>query len=160
MKRIIAIMAATLIWPHAFAEQLVPVPETENRVLMIDLCSTSVPGGKATLMISPLKPKSDVFGGDYQMKVTPYFFKGESGKLAINVPREAFAKAAQGMAVDITGTATSHGETKVRHIDATATPADSDHGALTLSFLVGDRKMVFNTSYHIVKADLVPASPQ
>jgi hypothetical protein len=44
---------------------------------------------------------------------------------------ECFAKASKGLAVDITGTTTTAGKNGiVRPINAVATPADSDHGAL------------------------------
>lgn len=107
-------------------------------------------GGKATLSIGPLKRTADIYVGDYQMKVSPYFFKGEKGKLAIVVSDAALARAAKGIAGEITGTATSDdGET--RRIDAIATPSDNNCGTLKLWFIAGDRKMVFNTPYRFLE---------
>lgn len=122
-----------------------------NRTLIIDRSMTAVSGGKATLIIGPLERTEAIYAGDYQMKVSPYFFKGEKGRLAIVVSGESLARIANGMPAEVTGTATTSGRAgKARRIDATATPADNDHGALTLWFIAGDRKMVFNTAYHFV----------
>ena len=153
---IVPVSLAALLWLQAFSSPFLPFSEPQNHVLMIDLCSARVPGGKATLSIGPLQPRSDIYAGDYRMKVSPYFFKGEKGKLAITIPSDTLERVSQGQAVDITGTATTDGESVARHIDITATPSDSDHGALMLWFVVDGRKMTFNTAYHIVRAD----SPQ
>jgi hypothetical protein len=86
------------------------------------------------------------------MKVSPYFFKGEKGRLAIVVSGESLARVTQGLKAVISGTATTNGkEGETRRIDATATPSDNNRGALKLWFIAGDRKMVFNTSYHFAE---------
>lgn len=123
-----------------------------NRVLIIGRSSTTVSGAKATLSIGPLQRQTNIYSGDYQIKVSPYFYKGEKGRLAIVVSDESLAKVSRGVAVEIKGTATTNGKGgETRRIDATATPADRTHGALKLWFISGDRKMVFNTSYHLVE---------
>lgn len=127
--------------------------ETTNsfskQVLLID--STSIPvsaGGKATLSVTPLRPSANLYSADYHMKVSPYFFKSERGKLVMSIPDECFAKVAKGLMAEVSGTATSQdGET--RYVHAEATPLDKSKGMLKLWFLVGDRKMVFNTMYHL-----------
>jgi hypothetical protein len=132
-------------------------PVSNDHLLVIDRSSTPVAGGKATLSIGPLRRVADTYTGDYQMKVSPYFFKSEKGKLAINVPSQALASVTTGIATEITGTATSNGqEGQARRIDATATPSDHNHGSLKLWFLAGDRKMVFSTSYHFEVAAVNP----
>jgi hypothetical protein len=123
-----------------------------NLLLIIDRSSAVVSGGKATLSIGPLKRAGDIYAGDYLMKVSPYFFKGEKGRLAIVVSDESLAKVTKGIPAEITGTATTSGKDgQTRRIDATATPSDNNRGALKLWFISGDRKMVFNTSYRFVE---------
>ena len=120
-----------------------------TQVLLID--QTSIPvsaGGKATLSISPLRPSSNTYAGDYHMKVSPYFFKSEHGKLSMSIPDECFAKVAKGLMTEVSGTATSQ-DGQTRYIHAEATPLDKSKGTLKLWFLVGERKMVFNTMYHL-----------
>jgi hypothetical protein len=124
-----------------------------DRSLMIEQSSTKVAGGKATLIIGPLRRTNDIFGGAFEMKVVPYFFKNDKGTLAIEITAESFAKASKGLTVDITGTATTKGKNGVivRKINAVATPADDYHGALKLWFDIDDRKMIFNTHYRLVE---------
>ena len=97
-----------------------------------------VAAGKATLIIGALQRTNGVYAGDYKIKVFPYFLKNEKGRLAIVVSDESLAEASQGKVVAITGTATTSGKSgKSRHIDATATPVDSNHGTLKLWFMAG-----------------------
>jgi hypothetical protein len=124
-----------------------------DRLLMIERSSMKVAGGTATLIIAPLRRTNDIFGGTFEMKVVPYFFKNDKGTLAIEITAESFAKASKGLPVKITGTATTpdkHGVI-VRKIEAVATPADDYHGALKLWFDIDDRKMIFNTRYRFVE---------
>lgn len=86
------------------------------------------------------------------MKVAPYFFRNDKGKLAITVPTEAIAKAAPGSIVDFTGTAVSGGnKTVVRQLQGVAMPADAQHGALKVWLTVDERKLVFETKYQFVE---------
>ena len=120
-----------------------------NDLLVIDRSFTRVSTAKATLIIQPLVRKGEVFAGDYEMKVTPYFFKSESGKLEIHVSEESLTKAEKGMPVEITGTALTDGETVKRKINARATPTDKSSGELKVWFMADERQMVFNTSYRL-----------
>jgi len=83
--------------------------------------------------------------------VVPYFYKNEKGRLAIAVPDASLAAVSQGKTVAITGTATTTTGKKrtTRHIDATATPAGTNGGRLKLWFTAGNRKMIFEPTYHL-----------
>jgi hypothetical protein len=153
IKRITSLLALLApLWTSAIAAPPATNAAPAGRVLIIDRSSTAVSGGKATLSIGPLKRAADIYAGDYQMKVSPYFFKGEKGRLAIVVSGESLARVTKGMKAEITGTATTNGkEGETRRIDATATPSDNNRGALKLWFIAGDRKIVFNTSYHFAE---------
>lgn len=123
-----------------------------DRILTIETSSMPVPAGKATLIIGPLLRTNGVYAGDYQLKVFPYFYKNEKGRLAINVSDEAIVQAGQGKVVAITGTATASGAGgRCLLIAATATPADINHGTLKLWFTADERKMVFEPAYHLVE---------
>ncbi|MGD1084946.1 MAG: hypothetical protein ABSA47_09385 [Verrucomicrobiota bacterium] len=123
-----------------------------NRVLMIESSSMPVAGGRATLTIGPLDRAAGVYTGDYQIKVSPYFYKNEKGRLAIVVSDESLAQVSQGKAAAIVGTATTSGQGGVtRPIDATATPVDINHGTLKLWFMAGDRQMTFEPAYHFAE---------
>ena len=120
-----------------------------SRVLMIDSSSMPVGAGKAILTIGALHRADGVYSGDYKIRVSPYFFKNERGRLAIVVSDESLAEINQGKATSIIGTATSSGKGGIRrHIDATATPDDMNRGTIKVWFMAGDRKMIFKPAYH------------
>jgi hypothetical protein len=120
-----------------------------NQTLIIDPSSMPVDAGKATLTIGTLQRADGVYTGNYKVTVFPYFLKNENGTLAIVVSDESLAKINQGKVVAITGTATTSGKGgSSRPIEATATPADINHGNLKLWFMAGDRKMIFEPAYH------------
>jgi len=125
-------------------------PEAD-RLLVIDRSFTRVSAAKATLIIEPLTRKGEIFTGDYEMKVTPFFFKSEKGKLEIVVSDESLKKAGKGEPVEITGTALTHGEDVKRKVNARATPVDKNHGQLKVWFVADEREMVFNTTYRLVE---------
>ena len=147
MKRITVLLALLApLWGDCHA-----VPISTNRVLVIGPSSMPVAAGTATLTIGMLQRTGGIYGGDYQMQVSPYFFKNEKGRLAIIVSDQSLAKLSQGKVVEIIGTATTSGKGgKIRPIESTATPAknDPEHGTLKLWFMSGDRKMIFEPAYH------------
>ena len=135
-----------------------------NRILVIDPSSMPVGAGKATLTISALQRTDGVYSGDYKVKVFPYFFKNETGRLAISVSDDSLAGINKGKVVTIIGTATTNGKGgKCRHIDATATPANTNGGTLKLWFMAGKTKMTFEPAYHfaggVVLAQAVVPAP-
>jgi hypothetical protein len=153
MKRMTLLLTLLAsLWASALAAPPATRSVGVNRDLIIDRSSTAVSRGKATLSISPLRRTGDTYAGDYEMKVSPYFFESEKGRLAIVVSDESLARVTNGLAAEITGTATTSGKGgETRRIDATAMPADTQRGALKLWFIAGGRKMVFDTSYRFIE---------
>src|SRR3954471_9686859 len=145
MRRPIAGMVLSGMVASAFAGDSGPDGALAHRLLRVDRCCTKVAGGKATLTVSPLRRVKDIFEGEFDMKVAPYFFKNDKGKLAIVVPEEAIAKVSAGSPVDITGRGTTRaGRGAVfRHINAEATPVDAQHGMLKVWLTVDERELVF-----------------
>jgi hypothetical protein len=132
-----------------------PLNAGVGQILKVDRCFTRVAGAKATLTVSSLRRIKDIFEGEFDMKVAPYFFKNDKGKLAIVVPDEALAKVRAGSSgpVDITGTATTKAgkSSLVRQINAQATPVDAQHGLLKVWLTVDERELVFQTKYWFVE---------
>ena len=153
MKRIsVLLLLLAAGWNAAHAAPASTNSAADNRILMIDSSSMAVNAGKATLTIGALQRTNGVYAGDYKLKVFPWFFKSEKGRLAILVSDASLAEASQGRVVAITGTATTSGENgKCRPIAAIATPVDMNHGTLKLWFTAGSRKMIFEPAYHFAK---------
>lgn len=122
-----------------------------NRLLVIERSFTRVSAAKATLTIDPLVRMGETFAGKYRVKVTPFFFKSETGNLEIFVPEASIAKVRKGEAVEITGTALTDGENVKRKVNAKATPAGENHGELKVWFVADNNEMVFQTSYRLVE---------
>src|SRR5262245_11346571 len=116
-----------------FAMDLTAAPLLDNRLLMIDPSSMPITAGKATLTIGVLQRTNGVYSGEYKMNISPYFFKSETGRLAIVVSDESLAKVGQGETVAIIGTAISPGG-QTRPIAAKATPTGTEGGKLKLWF--------------------------
>jgi hypothetical protein len=123
-----------------------------GRVLMLDTSVMSLPTAKATLTVGPLTRTNGFYVGDFKVKVFPYFFKNDWGRLAINVPDAAMDALAAGKPVSVTGTSTSLKRGTVRHITITATPIDHNHGNVSLWFMVKDLKMIFTPDYHFTNS--------
>lgn len=150
MKRISFLLVLLAIgWSPALAAPASTNSATDNRILLVDHSSMRLGVGKATLTIGPLERTNGVYTGDYKLTVFPWFLNNENGRLAILVSDETMTKAGQGKVVTVTGTATASGNGgTVRPIVAIATPSDTNHGTLNLSFMAGDRKMIFTPAYH------------
>jgi hypothetical protein len=118
-----------------------------SRVLILENSTMPLTTARATLIVGPLTRTNGVYAGDFKVKVFPYYFKSDRGRLAINVPDTALAAMNQGKTVAITGTSTSAKNGIVRHIEITAMPKDRDHGTVSLWFMVGKQKMIFNPAY-------------
>ena len=135
-------------WGHAQSGSLSTNSVAANRILTVDASSMPVAGGKATLTIGMLRRADGVYSGDYKVRVFPYFFKNDKGRLAIIVSDESLAQINVGKITQISATATSGKDARSRTIAATVTPVDINHGTLKLRFMVGDRKMIFEPAYH------------
>jgi hypothetical protein len=123
-----------------------------NRILIVDPSTMPIALGKATLTIGALKRVDGVYLGEYKIRLSPYFFKKEKGRLAIVVSDGTLARLNLGKVTAITGTATTSGKGGAsRHIDVMATPADVNRGRLKLWFAAGERKMVFEPAYHFAE---------
>jgi hypothetical protein len=99
-----------------------------------------------------LKRTNDTFAGEFKMKVAPYFFKSDKGRLEVVVPDEAIAKVSAGKPADFAGCATTMDGKKavVRQFSALATPVSAEEGELKVWLTVDERKLVFQTKYRFV----------
>ncbi len=118
-----------------------------GRKLFIDPSSSSVAGGKAYLIVAPLIHQAESYGGDYQLKVRPYFFKSEKGVLQLAASEDSMRKFERGSATDFTGKVIS-AKGKTRVVTGRITPSTPDRGTVTFSVNTENGRMVFNTFYH------------
>jgi len=140
-----------------------PSTNSASPVLILENSTLPLTTARATLIVGPLTRTNGVYAGDFKVKVFPYFFRSDRGRLAINVPDTALAAVCQGETVVVNGTSTSTKTGIVRHIEITATPKDRNHGTISLWFMAGDHKMTFTPAYHFtndaVASALEPTPP-
>jgi hypothetical protein len=137
------------------AQDIASPPHTSgaaiSRRMLVDSSSTTVTLGKIRLIVGPLTPKGNIYVGDYQIKVVPYFFKSEAGTLKLNAPDGTARKFAEGTEVTFTGKATNNKDGKTKLIIGKATPSDKDKGSVTFYVETDNGRMTFETSYRFAK---------
>jgi hypothetical protein len=116
--------------------------------LFIDSTSSSVSFGKAYLTVDPLVHKGELYVGNYQLSVVPYFFMSEKGVLEFEAPDEGMQKLLGGTAVGFTGKASNNKQGKPKVITGKISPATKTQGTVTFSVQTDNGPMVFNTAYH------------
>ncbi|MEO7933041.1 MAG: hypothetical protein ABIT76_07775 [Chthoniobacterales bacterium] len=118
--------------------------------MIVEPSATKVSLAKANLIVSTLEHEKEAYLGSYQLKVTPFTFKSETGKLFLQASDETVMQMTKGEPVKFTGKATNDkGDVKV--VTGQTTPADTSHGAVSFSVQTENGPMVFNTSYKLVR---------
>ncbi len=115
--------------------------------LIIDPSSTSLAGGNVKLSTSTLNRRAQTFGGDYQIRVMPYFFKNEKGSLVISVPDSSLRKLTKGVALEFAGKAITSATGEQHPVHVRATSVGDGRGDLTISIKTENGNLVFNTVY-------------
>ena len=70
--------------------------KTGESPLAVEPSTASLAGGKATLTLTTLRRRGTTYLGSYQIKVVPYFFKNETGKIFITISDPLLQKAKGG----------------------------------------------------------------
>lgn len=117
--------------------------------LIVAPSSSRLAGGTAKLVVGTLSREDSSYTGEYRIKVFPYFFKNETGKLLIKVSETSLRRMIEGDPTSFSGRAITDGTGETRGITAKVRPAASDHGALTFTVATENGPLVFNTSYRL-----------
>lgn len=144
-KRVLFFLWLAVSWCPA--QTAGPAARPIDRGLSLDVSSMPLTMATATLTVGPLTRTNGFYVGDFKVKVFPYFFKSDWGRLAIEVPDAVLATMNQGKTVAISGSSTSSKNGIVRHITISAMPQDGNHGTVRLWFMADDHKMIFTTAY-------------
>lgn len=152
---IILVAFAALLSPtHVFSQNSVPpVDPAENAAsrMFVEPSATSVSLGKAKLKVSPLTPKEGAYVGDYQLQVTPYFFKSQKGPLTLFPAAGFLSRLSEGKPVEFIGKAINSADNTVKIVKGKATPSGADKGAVTFSIATDNGEMQFQTTYRFAK---------
>ncbi|MEI6871676.1 MAG: hypothetical protein WCL08_05280 [Verrucomicrobiota bacterium] len=119
-----------------------------GRRLFVDACSASIPFGRVSLVVSPLRYTGKTCVGSYRLKVFPYFLKNEKGTLVLDASDGLMKTLMSGSPVGLAGKATSNKNGKVKAIVGKAIPETNQKGKVTFSINSEFGLIVFNTTYH------------
>lgn len=123
------------------------------RELRVATSTAGVIVGHAKLTVDALLPPAgggDGLSGGYRVDVTPVPIGSEAGKLSIAVKAAELRRLAAGAAVQFTGKAVSK-EGKNSRVSGTATPSGTDGGKLEIEVADYRGKLLFKTSYRLVR---------
>lgn len=117
--------------------------------IVIQPSSASLAGGHARLSTTALERKGANYIGNYQLKVTPYSFKSESGTLSVAVSDASLSKLATGLPMNFVGTAVTDatGEERAIMVKASPTGIGLQKGTITISIATKNGELRFNSSY-------------
>ncbi len=119
--------------------------------LSVATSSSTLAGGTAKLIVGTLRREGENYVGGYRVKVFPYFFKSEKGRLFITISDSALRRIRRGRAITFAGHASAEGTALTRKIAGKATPSGKDGGNLTFTIFTENGPLVFNTSYRLMK---------
>ena len=132
-----------------------PLRATEDAALLrydrveIAPTKTSIYVGNVSMTLTPFARRNGVFHSSYVAKVFPYFFWGEQGWIAIEMPDDTLRQLAKGEVIQFKG----HGmntDGEERRIEGRAVPADANSGKIKVRVFVSKRiQLIFNTTYKI-----------
>ncbi len=147
------IFAVSLLISGTARSQPSPAPTAKSAAaqsrMFVAPSSTKVSLGKVALSVSPLGKQGGYYVGTYRLKVTPYFFKNETGTLTLGNGEDLFGKLVAGTTVPFTGKATSGKDGMVKTVNGSVTPSGSSQGAVSFTVVTENGPMTFNTSYKL-----------
>ena len=115
----------------------------------VDPADASIYVGKVSLAMSPLTRRGNVYTSDYSVKVFPFFFFNERGRISIEVSAEQLQQLARGETVDLKGHASnSRGAERRIGGRAVSDSIGGDRGKIKVRVWVSKNiELIFNTAY-------------
>ena len=115
----------------------------------VDPADASIYVGKVSLAMPPFTHRGNVYASDYSVKVFPFFFFNERGRISIEFSAEQLERLERGETVDLKGHASnSRGAERRVEGRAVSDAAGSDHGKIKVRVWVSKKiELVFNTAY-------------
>lgn len=137
--------AALLAAGPVRAEPPAPAPTPPARV-RVPAMKTSIYVGTVTLAPAVFTRTGDELATSYAVRVWPWFFWSETGRLTLQVTAAEWARLARGEAVDFAGDATNH-RGKPRRVTGRAEPDTAATGRLKVRITADGITLVFHGTY-------------
>jgi hypothetical protein len=136
-----------LVLGAALAAASEPLPPGASRVIVAPM-KTSIYVGSVTLVTADFVQHEDLFTSTYEAKVRPWFFWGETGRIAIRLPAADLTRLALGQTVEFTGEATNQ-RNKPRAVTGRAQPGEPLSGKMKVRVMADGIELIFNGTYHL-----------
>lgn len=117
--------------------------------IQVPAMKTSIYVGTVTLtpaVFTRADDTGDTWAATYAVKVRPWFFWSETGRITLHVAAADWARLAQGEVVDFTGEAANE-RGRPRHVTGRAEPAGPASGRLTVRITADGVTLVFHGTY-------------
>lgn len=148
------LFALFLLGTTALSARPARAADPAPRELRIDPGTTDVPLGEARLNVEPLVRVSgkDSLQTAYRVDITPWTFKSEAGRFSVDISDADLRRLADGAPVHFAGQAVSRDGSNTSAVQGRASPVPGQDGG-TLRVQVDGKKgkLVFHTTYHLVK---------
>ena len=107
---------------------------------------TSLLIGSVTLTTEPFVRSGSTLASTYQVKVWPWFFWSESGRITISLTDANLASMAKSETSEFTGEAANH-RNKPRQVTGRTQPTDGSSGKFKIRIKADGYELVFNGTY-------------
>lgn len=144
-----SLLCLSLLWGAVAALPAQASPAWDR--IVIPKTSTSIYVGSVTLIADPLMRSGMTLESNYEAKVRPWFFWGETGKITITLTDAALATLARGERTEFTGDAVNH-KKKPRKVTGHADPADASSGKIKVRIMADGVELIFNGTYRLEKS--------
>ena len=115
----------------------------------VDPMKTSIYIGSVRLVTAVFARQGDNFEATYEVKVFPFFFYNESGRITLRLPDPELRRLAGGETLVFNGEAVNHRKKK-RSIEVRAEPADAARGKLKISIMADGIRLIFHGTYRFI----------
>jgi len=139
-------LAVLLLCSAALLRADLPRPPSP-RVLVAPM-KTSIYVGSVTLTTTDFLQADESFSANYEAKVRPWFFWGETGRITIRLPVTELTRLALGQPVEFTGEAANR-KGKPRTVTGRAQPATGTGGKIKVRILADGIELIFNGTYQL-----------
>ncbi len=124
-----------------------PVVTGWDRITVAPM-KTSIYIGSVTLIPGVFRREGSTLAATYTVKVFPWFFWGETGRITITLSDAELASLNKGEVVEFTGDGVNQ-KHKPRKVTGRAQPADATSGKFKIRIAADGYELIFNSTYRL-----------
>ena len=147
--RILRLRLCLLLALGAVTSLRADVPHLPSPRVMVAPMKTSIYVGSVTLTTTDFLQQDEGFMATYEVRVRPWFFWGETGKISIKLPVTDLTRLALGQTVEFTGAASNH-KGKPRVVTGRAQPGPGHGGKIKVRIMADGIELIFNGTYQLL----------